>query len=90
MVTDMRPLLRVESADMRELMLGFAERFRSEAAIAIDLLIEDRNLRLPDRLFRELSITTATRRAAPLRRECLSPCMRPIRDRQNNLHCSPK
>ena len=29
MVTDLRPL-RVESADMRELMYGFAERFRSE------------------------------------------------------------
>jgi len=53
MVTDMRPL-RVESADMRELMLGFAERFRNEAGIAIDLFIEDRNLRLPDRLCREL------------------------------------
>jgi signal transduction histidine kinase len=53
MVKDMRPL-RVESADMRELMLGFAERFRSESAIAIDLFIEDRNLRLPNRLCREL------------------------------------
>jgi signal transduction histidine kinase len=53
MVTDMRPL-RVESADMREMMLGFAERFRNEAGIAIDLFIEDRNLRLPDRLCREL------------------------------------
>ncbi|HUJ30864.1 MAG TPA: sensor histidine kinase [Candidatus Acidoferrum sp.] len=53
MVTDMRPL-RVESADMRELMLGFAERFRNESGIAIDLFIEDRNLRLPDRLCREL------------------------------------
>ncbi|HLV96803.1 MAG TPA: sensor histidine kinase [Candidatus Acidoferrales bacterium] len=53
MVTDMRPL-RVDSADMRELMLGFAERFRNESGIAIDLFIEDRNLRLPDRLCREL------------------------------------
>jgi signal transduction histidine kinase len=53
LVTDMRPL-RVESADMRELMLGFAERFRNESGIAIDLFIEDRNLRLPDRLCREL------------------------------------
>lgn len=53
MVTDMRPL-RVESADMRELMLGFAERFRNESGIAIDLFIEDRNLRVPDRLCREL------------------------------------
>jgi len=53
MVTEMRPL-RVESADMRELMLGFAERFRSEQELAIDLFIEDRNLRLPDRVCREL------------------------------------
>ncbi len=53
MVKDMRPL-RVESADMRELMLGFAERFRNESAIAIDLFIEDRNLRAPDRICREL------------------------------------
>jgi signal transduction histidine kinase len=53
LVTDMRPL-RVESADMRELMLGFAERFRNESGIAIDLFIEDRNLRLPDRFCREL------------------------------------
>lgn len=53
MVHDMRPL-RVESADMRELMLGFAERFRNESGIAIDLFLEDRNLRLPDRVCREL------------------------------------
>jgi signal transduction histidine kinase len=53
MVTEMRPL-RVESADMRELMFGFAERFRSEQDLAIDLFIEDRNLRLPDRVCREL------------------------------------
>ena len=53
MVHDMRPL-RVESADLRELMLGFAERFRNESGIAIDLFIEDRNLRLPDRLCREI------------------------------------
>ncbi len=53
MVTDLRPL-RVESADMRELMVGFAERFRNEYGLAVDLFIEDRNLRLPDRLCREL------------------------------------
>ena len=53
MVTDMRPL-RVESADMRELMLGFAERFRSEYGLAVDLFIEDRDLHLPDRICREL------------------------------------
>ena len=53
MVTDLRPL-RVESADMRELMVGLAERFRSEHHLAIDLFIEDRDLRLPDRICREL------------------------------------
>jgi signal transduction histidine kinase len=53
MVTGMRPV-RVESADMRELMQGFAERFRSEYGLAVDLFIEDRNRPLPDRLCREL------------------------------------
>jgi signal transduction histidine kinase len=53
MVTDLRPL-RVESADMRELMVGFAERFQNESGLAVDLFIEDRNLRMPDRLCREL------------------------------------
>ncbi|HKV04780.1 MAG TPA: GAF domain-containing sensor histidine kinase [Candidatus Acidoferrales bacterium] len=53
MVTDLRPL-RVESADMRELMFGFAERFRSEHGLAVDLFIDDRDLRLPDRICREL------------------------------------
>ncbi|MGH9726332.1 MAG: sensor histidine kinase, partial [Candidatus Acidiferrales bacterium] len=45
---------RVESADLRELMLGFAERFRNESGLAVDLFIEDRNLRLPDRICRDL------------------------------------
>lgn len=53
MVTDLRPL-RVESADMRELMYGFAERFRSEHGLAVDLFIDDRDLRIPDRICREL------------------------------------
>ena len=53
MVTDLRPL-RLESADMRELMLGFAERFRSEHDLHIELFIEDRDLRLSDRICREL------------------------------------
>ncbi len=53
MVTELRPL-RVESADMRELMAVFAERFRSESGLAVDLFIEDRDLRLPDRICREL------------------------------------
>ncbi len=53
MVTDLRPL-RVESADMRELMMGFAERFRREHNLAVDLFIKDRDLRVPDRICREL------------------------------------
>ena len=53
MVTDLRPL-RVESADMRELMMGFAERFRTEHGLAVDLFIKDRDLRIPDRICREL------------------------------------
>ncbi len=53
MVTEMRPV-RVESADMRELMYGFAERFRSEHGLDIDLFIDDRNLRIPDRICREI------------------------------------
>jgi signal transduction histidine kinase len=53
MVTDLRPL-RVDSADMRELMLGFAERFRNESSLKLDLFIEDQNMRVPDRLCREL------------------------------------
>jgi len=53
MVTDLRPL-RVESADMRELMMAFAERFRTEHGLAVDLFIKDRDLRIPDRICREL------------------------------------
>lgn len=52
-VTDLRPL-RVASADLRELMLGFAERFRNDSGMAVDLFIEDRNLRIPDRICREV------------------------------------
>ncbi len=53
MVTDLRPL-RVESADMRELMHGFAERFRNESGMVVDLFIEENDLRAPDRICREL------------------------------------
>jgi len=53
MVTEMRPL-RVESADLKELMYGFAERCRSEHDLAVELFIDDRNLRIPDRFCREI------------------------------------
>ncbi|MGH9740102.1 MAG: sensor histidine kinase [Candidatus Acidiferrales bacterium] len=53
MVTEMRPL-RVDSADLKELMCGFAERFRSEHDLAVELFIDERNLRIPDRICREI------------------------------------
>jgi len=53
MVTDMRPL-RVESADLVDLMRGFAERFRNESGPALDLLTDAATLQVPDRICREL------------------------------------
>ncbi len=52
-VTDMRPL-RVQSADLVDLMQGFAERFRNETNIALDLLVDSAQLEAPDRVCREL------------------------------------
>jgi signal transduction histidine kinase len=53
MVTDMRPL-RVQSADLLDLMTGFAERFRNESTLALDLLVDSVELQAPDRVCREL------------------------------------
>lgn len=53
MVMDMRPL-GVQSADLVDLMRGFAERFRNESSVALDLLIDAAVLDLPDRICREL------------------------------------
>jgi signal transduction histidine kinase len=53
MVTDMRPL-GVQSADLVDLMRGFAERFRNESGPALDLLIDAAALQVPDRMCREL------------------------------------
>jgi len=53
MVTDLRPL-RVQSADLVDLMRGFAERFRNESGLALDLLIDSAELQVPDRVCREL------------------------------------
>jgi signal transduction histidine kinase len=53
MVTDMRPL-HVQSADLVDLMQGFAERFRNESGLALDLLTDAADLRLPDRICRDL------------------------------------
>jgi signal transduction histidine kinase len=53
MVTDMRPL-RVQGADLVELMQGFAERFRNEADVALDLIVDAAELQLPDRICRDV------------------------------------
>jgi signal transduction histidine kinase len=52
-VTDLRPV-RVQSADLVDLMRGFAERFRNESTLALDLLLDSAELRAPDRVCREL------------------------------------
>jgi signal transduction histidine kinase len=53
MVTDLRPL-RVQSADLVDLMRGFAERYRNESTLALDVLIDSAELQSPDRICREI------------------------------------
>jgi len=53
MVTDLRPL-RVQSADLIDLMRGFAERYRNESTLALDVLIDSLELHAPDRVCREI------------------------------------
>jgi two-component system sensor histidine kinase DegS len=53
MVTDLRPL-RVQSADLIDLMRGFAERYRNESTLALDVLINSVELHAPDRVCREI------------------------------------
>ena len=53
LVTDLRPL-RVQSADLVDLMRGFAERFRNESGLALDLLVDSVDLHAPDRVCREI------------------------------------
>jgi signal transduction histidine kinase len=53
MVTDLRPL-RVQSADLVDLMRGFAERYRNESSLALDLLIGSVEPHAPDRVCREI------------------------------------
>jgi signal transduction histidine kinase len=53
MVTDMRPL-RVQSADLVDLMRGFAERFRNESDLGLDLIIDAVELQIPERICRDL------------------------------------
>jgi two-component system sensor histidine kinase DegS len=52
-VTDLKPV-RVQSADLVDLMRGFAERYRNESPLALDLLIDSAELRAPDRVCREI------------------------------------
>jgi signal transduction histidine kinase len=53
MVTDLRPL-RVQSADLLDLMRGYLERFRNESELQVDLLVNSEDLQAPDRVCREL------------------------------------
>ncbi len=53
MVTDLRPL-RVQSADMLDLMTGFAERFRNESTIQVELIVNSPEIQAPDRVCREV------------------------------------
>jgi len=53
MVKDLRPL-RVESADLREMMHSFAERCHEESGMVVDLFLEENDLRAPDRICREV------------------------------------
>jgi two-component system, NarL family, sensor histidine kinase DegS len=53
MVSDLRPL-RVQSADLVDLMTGFAERFRNESELQLDLLVDAATLQAPDEVCREL------------------------------------
>ena len=53
LVTDLRPL-RVQSADLVDLMRGFAERFRNESTLALDLLIDSVEIHASDRVCREI------------------------------------
>ena len=53
MVKDLRPL-RVESADLREMMYSFAERCHDESGVVVDLFLEENDLRAPDRICREV------------------------------------
>jgi signal transduction histidine kinase len=53
LVTDLRPL-RVESADLMDLMRGFLERFKNESELQVELLVNSEDLQAPDRVCREL------------------------------------
>jgi signal transduction histidine kinase len=53
MVTDLRPV-GVQSADLTDLMTGFAERFRDETGLAVDLIVDGLALQVSDRICREL------------------------------------
>jgi len=45
----------VQSADLVDLMRGFAERFRNESSLALDLIVDSADLHASDRVCREFS-----------------------------------
>jgi len=53
LVLDLRPL-RVARADMIDLIRGYCERYRQESKIEVDCLLEELDLRVSDRICREL------------------------------------
>jgi signal transduction histidine kinase len=53
LVTDLRPL-RVGRADLLDLMQGYSERFRNEAKVEVGLIVDALDLRISDRVCREL------------------------------------
>jgi signal transduction histidine kinase len=53
MVNDLRPL-RVGSADLLDMMRSFADRYRTESGIALEVITESLGLEVSDRICREL------------------------------------
>lgn len=53
MVNDLRPL-RVDSADLQDLMRSFAERYRVESGIGLEVISESLTVEVSDRVCREL------------------------------------
>lgn len=53
LVNDMRPQ-RVGSADLREVMRGFGDRFRQESGLALEVIASDIGDEVPDRVCREI------------------------------------
>jgi len=54
MVTDLTAAARCRAPILIDLMRGFAERYRNESSLALDLLIDSVELQAPDRVCREI------------------------------------